>query len=111
MGNEDEGEVFMQSQVVLMEPSLFFNQETVNILNISAGAITCDCELEQVVSQLFKTQATNSEKYADLVSKTIYLVSREEFEMIVDFYQGVSASKEKDTGVKKEEANFEQDFI
>jgi hypothetical protein len=32
-----------------MEPSLFFSQAAdggVNILNISAGAITCDVELE-----------------------------------------------------------------
>jgi len=42
------------------------------------------------------------------VSKTIYLVSREEFEMIVDFYQGVSANKEKENAdAKKEETTFE----
>lgn len=60
-------------------------------------------------------QATNAEKYVDLISKPIFLVSREDYEMVVAFYQGSSNKKQeagdKDEDAEAKEETFEQSFV
>lgn len=53
----------------------------------------------------------------DLISKPIFLVSREDYDMVVDFYQGVSSNKKKEAGDKDDEADagkeetFDNSFV
>lgn len=96
---DDDNEVPQtQDQLVFIEPSLFFSDNGINILNISSGAITYDTDLQALVSHLFKIQASNNEKYGELASKTIFMVSQEDFQACVRFYEGGSSSKKKQDG-------------
>jgi hypothetical protein len=99
----------VQDQLVFIEPSMFFSDNGINILNISSGAITYDTDLQALVSHLFKVQASNNEKYGELASKSIFMVSQEDFQACVSFYEGGGTKKKKD-GEQSADANADETF-
>jgi hypothetical protein len=84
---------------------MFFSDNGINILNISSGAITYDTDLQALVSHLFKVQASNNEKYGELASKSIFMVSQEDYQACVSFYEGGGAKKKKMANNKNQETS------
>jgi hypothetical protein len=65
--------------VTLVEPTEFFDGNGIEYLNRSIGVVTHSTDFNKLMTLITAAQKENSEKYADLVQKTIFLVSSEDF--------------------------------
>jgi len=60
------------------------NSKGLEILNQSKAIITHDIEFSELVGLIIDKQQANKDRYARLSTKTVFLVEKQEFDMIQD---------------------------
>jgi hypothetical protein len=66
----------------LVDNDSLINGNGLDLINSSSGAIVYGVDLNKIVKMMFVKQREDRDKYCDLSSKTIYLVSEDDYQRI-----------------------------
>ena len=93
----DDQESQSEQFVALVDPSDLLEENGLEVLNRSIGIITHSSDLQRLMSLMTDKHLENNEKYQDLLSKTVFLVSPAEFVKLSGVCSGETANQKNET--------------